>query len=480
MKRTFFNPTHYQVLKRRESAPYMGRRSLRFGSACFRNDGTPDEDPEKLALLNAMKEQVKTQLTEKGLDTLSKDKVDVIEKLVQAWDKAPIDVLKALADPETGISKIVEKQGVLIEQLMAGGTVGGKKYLSIREQLSAWKDKGSKFTTDDGTVIDQPAAKEALAKRRLGGSVDIPAFELELTPLAATSPMTPANTFTGDYPAIPVPNIDYTLNEIPRNQLTLWDTLVKGRSGSPIMVWINKTNPQGAAGFIAPGVLKPLISFEIETGTTSAKKVADAAKVALETLEDIDQFESWLRDELRYQVLLAVNTALMTGDGIGDNPTGIQNLSVAYTTTGIATTNPTYVDALRAVVAQMRSGNLQGEIDIFINPIDSANMDIAKATDSGVYLLPPFVTASGRTVAGARVREDANIPVGYFQAAFLRYYRILIYKPLVITFGWENDDFRRNLLTYLCEMRFLQAFNEQYTGAFVYDSFANVITAITA
>jgi hypothetical protein len=135
-------------------------------------------------------------------------------------------------------------------------------------------------------------------------------------------------------------------------------------------------------------------------------------------------------------------------------------------------------DALRAVVAQIRSGNLSGEITIFINPADSANMDMQKAVTAGVYMLPPFMTADGKTIAGAKVVEDANIPAGFFQAGILRYYKILIYKDMVISFGWENDDFRKNLLTYLCEMRFVQAFNNAYTGAFVYDSYANVQTAI--
>jgi len=93
-------------------------------------------------------------------------------------------------------------------------------------------------------------------------------------------------------------------------------------------------------------------------------------------------------------------------------------------------------------------------------------------------MLPSFVSANGKNISGATVIEDASIPVGSFLAGFLRYYRVLIFKPLFITFGWEMDDFTKNLITYLGEMAIHQFFNEQYTGAFIYDTFANVLAAI--
>lgn len=451
----------------------------------FYKDGDPTgggteteaEKLEKQELLKRMKDQAGIILDERGFNT---DAINGMKTILEGWNKLTIEAIRAMADDKTGAMAILKAQGIEIEALRTqiGAAGGGGKVVSIRTQLENWRDTGSKLTLEDGTIVDQPAAKGVIQQIRAGRQVSLPALEINLR--AATVPMTPSNTLN-DNVYLPAAQVDYTLNDIPRYKLTFWDYLTKGRSSSPTMVWINKTNPQGAAGFIAPGELKPFVSFEIEVGSSTAKKVAAADKVALELLEDIDAFESWVKDELRYQVLLAVNTALMTSDGTDpDAPTGIQHLSVAFTQTGLETTNPNYMDAIRAVIAQMRNGKLTGDIVVFINPIDSANMDMSKATDSGVYMLPAFVTADGRTIAGATVVEDHNVPVGYFQAAFLRFYKIFIYKPMVITFGWENDDFRKNLLTYLCEMRFHQGFNEQYTGAFVYDTFANVQAAIAA
>ena len=107
-------------------------------------------------------------------------------------------------------------------------------------------------------------------------------------------------------------------------------------------------------------------------------------------------------------------------------------------------------------------------------------MDLSKASDSGVYLLPPFTSQNGQMIAGAKIVEDNNIPVGYIQAGFMKYYRVLIYKDYSVSYGWENTDFTDNLITVIGEMRLHQFFNTQYTGAFVYDTFENVKNAITA
>ena len=48
-----------------------------------------------------------------------------------------------------------------------------------------------------------------------------------------------------------------------------------------------------------------------------------------------------------------------------------------------------------------------------------------------------------------------------------------------MSIGWENDDFTKNLVTILGEKRMLAYIKSQYKTAFVADTFANVITAIT-
>ena len=462
MKREFFNPAMLRFQDPITGKSYRACRSLRFGSAAFRTDaGVAETEEEKVAdLLVKVRE---TATKEMNLRGATKENVDKFNAMLEQWNKLPLEAVRALSDENTGILKTVQGLATRIEGLETGTTGGRKKQLSIREQIAKYQEDNKE------TFIEIRQKKK---------QIPLPEFELNLR--VPDVPQTVGvSVGAGTIPYA----LGYTqepgLNDIPSNPFVFWNTITKGRTSVPNVVWINKTNREGAAGFILPGVLKPYISFDIQAFTAAPVKVAAADKVTLELLEDIDQWESWVKDELRWQVLYAVNSKLMINPLTPGEPTGIKNLSVAYTATGIKTKTPGYADALRAVVAQIRSGNLSGDITIFINPQDSANMDMQKAVTSGVYMLPPFMTADGKTIAGAKVVEDANIPVGEFQAGILRYYKILIYKDMVISFGWENDDFRRNLLTYLCEMRFVQYFNTQYTGAFVHDTYANVLTAIT-
>jgi len=463
MKKEFFNPAMVRFVEPITGRSYRHSRSLRFGSGCYRTDaGVAETEEEKVAdLLKKVKTTAESELNLRGA---TKENIDKFNAMLVEWAKLPLEAVRALADENTGILKTVQTLAARVEGIENGTGAGGKKPLTIREQILKYQEENKEVFT------------QIREKRK---QIPLPEFELQIR--VPDVPQTPAVSIGANTSAyVTGYTLEPGLNDIPSNPFVFWNTITKGRTSKPTIVWVNKTNREGAAGFIAPGVLKPFISFDVVAATATVVKVAAADKVALELLEDVDQWEGWIKDELRFAVLSAVNSKLMVNPLTAGEPTGVKNLSVAYTLTTVKTTNPGNADALRAVVAQIRSGNLVGDITIFINPADSANMDMQKASTAGVYMLPPFMTADGKTISGAKVVEDAYIPAGFFQAGIFRYYKILIYKDMVISFGWENDDFRRNLLTYLCEMKFIQAFNTQYTGAFVYDSYANVKTALIA
>lgn len=430
-------------------------RGLRFGSAAFKSDAPDATDEDKDA-----KEQLLLQVREAAKGVLKDSQLlKDFNALNEQWKKFPLDAVRSLCDENEGVLARFKKLDEKMIEFETRAMASGNKALTLRGQLDSW----SKENKD---VIEQIRNKK---------KVEIPPIVLDMR--AVNSPMMPSNTVVSGS-VYPLPYYEPGINDILRPPPSFWDFITKGKTNQAAYGWVNKTNPQGAAAFLAPGELKPKVSFQLETKISTYKKIAVTAKVAQELLWDIDGMETMIKDELRYQILIKLNSALIAGAGSDTEPTGIRNLSVAFTQAGLTTSNPNYYDALRSVVAQMRNGLIQGAITIFINPIDSANMDMTKAISSGVYLMPAFTSANGKVIAGATIVEDPSIPVGFFQAAFMQYYRVLIYQPLIMTFGWENDDFTRNLITYLAEMALHQFFNEQYTGAFVYDSFANVLALI--
>ena len=392
-------------------------------------------DSKEQELIDKIKSEIKTAVEANSLESLKSVHAD-------------LDALKA----EKATSELLKTEIATVQaELKALKETAAKTevYNDLKSQIKNWQKEN----------------EVAIKALRSGQKADLSPLSIKLN-----SPMTPSNSYNSSA-YLPKPEFQLGANEIVRVQPTMWDVLPKGRTSSAAYVWVNKKNPEGAAAFIGPGVAKPGISFEIATEISNAKKVAVSEKFAIELLDDIEGMQSWLEQEIEYQLKYKVNTTLMTGTASSTVPAGIQTISTGFTLTTVETVDPNNWDAIRACVAQLRSGNLMGAVTAFVNPIDYANMVMTKAVSQGQLFI------AGET--GANVIEDNNIPVGYVQVALLDYYKVLIYKDLTITYGVENDDFTKNLITAVGEMRIHQFFSENHTGAFIYDTFANIKAAIT-
>ena len=418
--------------------------------------GGGEDKRTEAELLEKIQSKIDTALATRA----TKDELKAIkDSMKEEFKDVELIELRKMADAKDGVMVKLAAQGIELQRLQTR-LDRQPEDLSVRSQVANWYEQN----------------KTNITAIKNGTRQELAPLELRVV----ASPMSVVNVNAGSSPYIGRFQEEPGVNSLVRPMPVFWDFVVKGRTNSPTYTWVNKTTTQGAAAFIGPGVLKPGISFGLVAEISTAKKIADSAKATTELLDDIDGMVTFIEQELKYQVMIKVNQQLMTGTASSTNPAGIQTISTTYTLTTIKTTSPNYMDCVRAVIGQLRSGWLQGEITVFVNSVDMANMDLSKATTAGVYLMPSFVTADGMTIAGARVIEDNNVPIGYIQAGFMRFYRILIYKDFTVTWGWENDDFTRNLVTAVGEMRLHQFFNSVNTGAFIYDSFANVKAAITA
>ena len=328
---------------------------------------------------------------------------------------------------------------------------------SIRSQIQKWMDDN----------------KEVIAELRKGNKRDLNEMELR-----APFTMTVAATNSGS--SVFLPNAGANLgsvNDLNRTKPTFWSQLSKGRTGLNPYTWVNKTNKQGNAEFIGEGVLKPLVSFELTVEQSTAKKVAERFRVSTELLNDIDGMQTLIENEARFEVETAANTAVLTGTASGTVPAGITTIASAFTLTTVDVQNPNNFDAIRAAIAQLQTLNFDRNIVAFVNPIDAAEMDMAKGED-GHYVLPPFISQSGTVVKGVRVIEDNNIAVGFLLIGDMSKYKILMYQDFFVRWGLDSDDFSKNLITMIAEMRFHQTFGANDAGAFIYDSFSDIKAAI--
>jgi hypothetical protein len=113
---------------------------------------------------------------------------------------------------------------------------------------------------------------------------------------------------------------------------------------------------------------------------------------------------------------------------------------------------------------------------VLLNPVDYAKMRLAKNVN-GDYLRP--FEANGELVPGLRVESSNSVAKGSFEIGDFGFVNIRDLQGITIEFGWENDDFRKNIVTCIAEKRLMVYLKSQYKTAFVKDTFKNVITALT-
>lgn len=331
---------------------------------------------------------------------------------------------------------------------------------SMRDVIQAWKEANQE-------TIDLVRTKTEMR--------NIPALEFR-----AVADLTLAKLNAGSSAFLPNVGVLPGVVDLVRTQPTFWSRLTKGRTNLNPLVWVNKVNKEGAANFIGEGVLKPQVSFELATQQSVPKKVAERMRVSTEMLNDVPGLESLIRNEMIYEIEKHANDAVLTATASATDPAGITTLASGFTLTTIeAGGAPSYADAIRAAIAQLQSLNFTDNLAAFINPVDAANMDLSKSGDDGHYLLPPFVSQSGMLVSGVPVYVDNNIAVGNLLIGDMTKYKIYMVEDLTVRFGLNGDDFSENMVTVIAEMRFHQTFSSNHTGAFIYDSFADIVAAIT-
>lgn len=402
-------------------------------------------------------------------EAMYKALADTIEKAKEKYDKeyiteqkmldtiaAKIKDLKInLADDDEfkKLNDVIEKQGL---EIIALKDAGSKQpvYKSFEEQI---KDQ-----IKDKSLID--AVKSA------------PGQKLKLELKAANVPITTANAVNPASSYIPMPTMDSGWDRAPRNARFLRQYASVATTSSPLHVWAEKYNEQGDAEFIAEGELKPMISFQIRTRDSKAKKIAVGAKFTTETLQDIPNFVAELKTEILEVVDIKEESGLLNGDGLGDNLLGVIQQSTTYVLTTVLTKGANNFDAIKAAVTQLFTLSQIPNV-VFVNPIDKANMELTKASD-GHYILPPFSTADGTIISGVRVVESNSVAVGKFLLGDWTKLNIRDYIAFEITLGWENDDFTKNLVTVLGEKRLMSYIKEHQKSAFLYGDFATIKAAI--
>lgn len=345
-----------------------------------------------------------------------------------------------------GIEKALKEQGMALSLIKGGAP---QKQETLEMQIKA-------FVEDKDNI--EAAKKHQTVSR-----------ELHLKDAAL---MTTANA----KPAIDVLNVevDRTIHAAPEEVNAIYPRLVKGSTASPNITWVNRVDPEGGAAFIEEGAIKPLKDWNYETETSVAKKVAVSCKVSTEMLSDAPFMRAEIDRLLRADLMAKVDEKLLTGTGSSGEIKGITVGAAGYTASELddKVDNPNYADAIRAAILQLRMLNYTPNI-LFVNPVDKAMIDLTKDT-TGRYISAELLAV----IRGLTIIETTRIEKGKFLLMDSSKWMVRPYEALRLEYGWENDDFRKNLVTVIAEMRLHSYHSDVDNGSIVYADFATVMAAL--
>lgn len=283
-------------------------------------------------------------------------------------------------------------------------------------------------------------------------------------------------TTTNAKPAIEAWNVevDRTIHATPEEANAIYPRLAKGSTSSPIIKWVNRVDKEGGAAFIEEGVMKPLEDWNYETETSEAKKIAVSCKVSTEMLSDAPFMRAEINRLLREDLMKVVDEKLLTGTGSSGEIKGITVGAAGYTSSDLddKITTPNYADAIRAAILQLRMLNYTPNI-LFVNPVDKAMIDLTKDT-TGRYISAELMAI----MRGLTIIETTRIEKGKFLLMDSSKWTVRPYEALRLEYGWENDDFRKNLVTVIAEMRLHSYHSDVDNGSIVYAEFATVMAAL--
>lgn len=292
---------------------------------------------------------------------------------------------------------------------------------------------------------------------------------------AAGTMLTNTNISGGN---VPVEEREAGLGRIKRRTAFVSNDIVSGTTSSPIVSWVDQVNADGGAGGTAEGATKNQADFDLVVVNESLKKRTVFIKVSTEMLDDIDFMQSEIETELMELIELDIDDQLLNGDDTGENMNGILTQATAYDAGSFANTvdEANNWDVLQTAITQVIVANHQPNV-VYMNPIDVTKMKLTKGTD-GHYVLPPFTSADGMQVDALPVRANNGVPVDNFLVMDGTRAKAYFKNGISMNYGYENDDFTKNLITVLAEARGLLRIRTNDATAFVTGDFTTAKAAL--
>lgn len=253
-----------------------------------------------------------------------------------------------------------------------------------------------------------------------------------------------------------VPEVDRTLNILPRNDFILRTLIPSIPVSSPAFSYFQEVALTLNAGMVAEGTAKPQTDFSFERKDETVKKIAVWTHITEETAADLPQLMGYINELLTYDILYKEEEQILRGDGTGNNLNGLLTNATEYSAARMRgkPATDTAIDVIRRMIAQVRVDSKRSADFVSMSEMDWLDIELQK-DENGRYIFANIQGLTtpllwGRPVAVSDALDDTTgeVLVGHSRGAMI-YDR----EQLRIEVGRINDDFIKNQFVVLAEKR---------------------------
>lgn len=336
------------------------------------------------------------------------------------------------------------------------------------EELQAMKQRDYKEPTFADQVSKQLNQHIELLKNWKPGQ----SIEMAITNKAVAN-MSSAN-YSGGYVGISA--WDPAVGQFARRSPFLRELIRTRPIADQYISWFDKATNEGGAGMQTEGSAKSQADFNLVERKLPVETVASYVTVTKQALADLPYLQSIINDELRELVELELDSQILTGDGASPNLKGIETYATAYATTGFTDLieNANIFDFLVTAKSQVAKSNHNATVAL-MNPNDVALLRMVKDSN-GRYATD--MPGGLMTSAGVLVVENNGVTANEAYILDPSKCTLGIREEFNISVGLNSDNFTKNQVTILGEMRAVHYVKENDKTAIVYSS--NITNAIAA
>lgn len=247
------------------------------------------------------------------------------------------------------------------------------------------------------------------------------------------------------------------------------DLMPEGRTENLNIVFMRETSAtDNAAPQTAQGAKKGESDFTFEQTSTEVKTIAHWVKVSTQMLDDVAQLESYVNSRMMYFLMNECQDQLLTGDGTGQNISGLVTNATAFDAsllTDLNVSNTTDIDRLRAAILQVQQAEYPPS-GIVLSYLNWAALELTKDADNQ-YIFSRAQDMQAPRIWGLPVVATQAMPDGsYLVGAFALGAQVWNRMDAAVAISTEDDtNFQDNLATIRAEERV--ALTIYRTAAFV-------------